>query len=190
MVGGGALGVVEGDPAVGVQAEVPAAFMDLVVVLVAQRQQVLEVCWSPVSDAGDDVVDLAVPEADLAAGEPAAAVHRPQRPALIDGGDPTTASLVQHDTLGAQHDGDDVASHAIRRTDSGGTWWPSAVSQPVWSWRPAARVSTSMSTDTSAGRRPPARGAVTAVTKASAQLVQRPALAVGCGPFRGDRGVR
>ena len=169
-VGEGAVGVVEGDGAVGVQAELPAAFVDVVVVSGAEGEEVVEVGGAALADPGDDVVDLTITEPDGAAGNPqvryiarnarrwsAVATRRP-RPWS------STAPSASR-TVGRM-----VASQAIRRIVSGGTGCPSEVSHTEWGWRPSARVAWSMSTDTSAGRRPPAlRGAVVRVTKASAR---------------------
>ncbi len=61
------------------------------------------------------------------------------------------------------------ASHASRRTVAGGRGWPSYVSHTPDSWTPLRKVSRSMSTSSSAGRRPPTVGvAVTIAMNASA----------------------
>ena len=89
------------------QGERPAAFVDEVVVAAAQRQQVVQV-----GAAGGcprvDVVDVAVVEPDGAAGVGAGAVHRPQRPALLAGGDPLGAADVEGDPVAVEDDRDDV----------------------------------------------------------------------------------
>jgi hypothetical protein len=138
--GEGAVGVVEGDGAVGVQGEVPAAFVDLVVVPGAEWEEVVEVGRAALADPGDDVVDLTITEPDGAAGNPqvryiarnarrwsAVATRRPRPWSSTAPSVPRTVGMM-------------VASQASRRTVSGGTGWPSDVSQIEWGWRPSARV--------------------------------------------------
>ena len=57
---------------------------------------------------GVDVVDVAVVEADGAAGVGAGAVHRPQRPALVSCRHPLGSPDVEGDTVAVEHDRDDV----------------------------------------------------------------------------------
>ena len=102
----GAVGSVEADRAVGLQGELPASFVDEVVVFGAQRQQVVEVGEAE-SFPGDDVVDLAVVERDVAVGVGAGAVHRPQGSALGPVGDSLFAPDGECFAVGAEHDGDD-----------------------------------------------------------------------------------
>ena len=96
-----------GEGPVGEQGDVPAAVVDGVVVLRTEREQVVEVGWSVLADPVDDVVDLAVPEADGAVGEATGAVHRAQRSALCLGGDAAAAAVVEDDTGAVEHDRDD-----------------------------------------------------------------------------------
>ena len=104
----GAVGAAPHGGAVGTQGERPAALVDEVVVAAAQRQQVVEMRaasrlpWA-------DVVDVAVVEADGAAGMGAGAVHRPQRSALFAGGDALGMPDVQGDTVTVEHDRHDVS---------------------------------------------------------------------------------
>ena len=64
----------------------PSSFVDEVVMLRAQRQQVFEIGQAEPLPR-DDVVDLAVVERDVAVGVGAGAVHRTQRSALGAVGD-------------------------------------------------------------------------------------------------------
>ena len=94
----GAVGSAQGDGAVGFEGEGPAAFVDVVVVPLAQGQEIVEVGGAEVFPPGD-VMDPAVLETDLAAGEPTGPVHRPQRAALLGGGEPPGPAQVQRDPV-------------------------------------------------------------------------------------------
>jgi hypothetical protein len=72
----GAVGSVDGDDPVFVEAESPAPFVDEMVVATAERQQIFEV-GSAAAEPFDDVVDVATVEHHIAAGVGAGAVHRP-----------------------------------------------------------------------------------------------------------------
>ena len=83
---------------------------------------------TPPADHGSHVVDVAVVEADGAAGMGAGAVHRPQRSALLAGGDPLGAPDVEGDAVTVEHDRDDVGLQHSRRIVATGTASPVEVS--------------------------------------------------------------
>ena len=72
-----------------------------------QWQQVVEVGRAAVLHPCDDVMDVAVPEPHGAVGEAAAAVHRPQRPPLLDRGHAPAVAVVQHGTVAVDDERDD-----------------------------------------------------------------------------------
>ena len=117
----------EGDGAVGVQGEVPAAVVDEVMVPVAERQQVGEV-GGTVMVPVDDVMDLTVGEAHGAVGVATGAVHRPQRAALRPVATRWSRPRSKVAPVASSTTGGSSASQARRRTVSGGSGWPSLVS--------------------------------------------------------------
>ncbi len=75
MVEEGSVGSGPGGGAVGGHGEVPAAFVDVVVVVFAEWEEVVDVGGAVVVPPPADVVDSAGVEADVAVGVGAAAVH-------------------------------------------------------------------------------------------------------------------
>jgi len=75
LVVGGAVGSGPGGDPVGGHGEVPASFVDEVVVAFAQWQEVVDVGGAVVSCPPADVVDFGVAERDIAVGVGAGAVH-------------------------------------------------------------------------------------------------------------------
>jgi hypothetical protein len=73
---GGAVGVGDGELSVGTKGEEPSLVVDGVVVLDAQRQQVVEIRGTAVFPP-PDVMDSALRESDLAAGDGAGPVQGP-----------------------------------------------------------------------------------------------------------------
>ena len=69
-------------------------------------KQIVEVRGAEVFPPGD-VMDAAVLEPDLTAGEPTGPVHRPQRPALFGGGETPGPTQVQRDAVLVEGDGGD-----------------------------------------------------------------------------------
>lgn len=82
------------------------AFVHEVVVATAQRHEVVEV-GRAVPGPLDDVVDLAVGEADVAAGVGTRSMHGSQCPALLSVRHPHLPTDIQCDTGAVQHDGND-----------------------------------------------------------------------------------
>ncbi len=76
-------------------------------------------------EPGDDVVDVATVERDVAVGVAAGAVHRPQRPPLRPVGDADVATAVQHLTGGVERDRYD--RRLTRQTPHRGGWQWDAV---------------------------------------------------------------
>jgi hypothetical protein len=74
--GEGAVGSVQGDPPASVQFEGPAAFVNVVVMELTDRHEIVEICRPEVFPERD-VMDPAMLEPDRAAGHTASPVHRP-----------------------------------------------------------------------------------------------------------------
>ena len=132
-------------------------------------------------------MDLAVPEPHLAAGEPAAAVHGPQRPTLRFAGDAAALAVVEHDAVAVEDDGDDrgVAGDAPHRLR--------------WEWLPVGRLAHrvvvgAVGEGVVVDQHRHLGGATLAATRSgdggdegvSAQLVRGAGFGVGLGSFRGD----
>ena len=71
-----------------------------------QRQEIVEVRGAEVFPPRD-VMDPAVLEPHLTAGEPTGPVHRPQRPTLLGGGETTGRAQVQRHPVVVEGDGGD-----------------------------------------------------------------------------------
>jgi hypothetical protein len=109
-IGGGAVevedavGAVQGDCAVGGEGEVPATFVDKVMVHGAEREQIGQL-GGAAAFPPHDVVNTAPVEAGVASRKRASAVHRPERLSLLAGCQPpaaadseTVAEVVEQDT--------------------------------------------------------------------------------------------
>ena len=84
-----------------------SAFVDGVVVLAAQGDEVVEVGWSAVFP-GCEVMWFAVSELHGAVGKRTSGVNRGQGPSLVDRGQSFCFSDVEWNALTVQHDRDDV----------------------------------------------------------------------------------
>ena len=95
MVCGGAVGVADGEcPCLRVELECPAFGVDDVVVAGAQRAELVEVGASAAVPFGE-VMDLALVERHVAAGDDAGAVHGAEGEALRLAGQPAVSSVVE-----------------------------------------------------------------------------------------------
>ena len=101
-------GRVQRDPSAGVQLQGPAAFVDEVMVELADRHEVVEI-GRPEVFPERDVMDPAVFEPDGAARHATGPVHRPQRPPLGPGRQSALAADSEHLVIAAQPDGHDRA---------------------------------------------------------------------------------
>ena len=115
-----AVGSEQADGPLGAEGEGPAALVDEVVVRRTKRDEVVQIS-GPASLPRHDVVDPAAVEPDGAARMGAGGVHRPQRSALMTGGDALVAADVDGDTGGIEDDGNDRGIAALRRSDSTGS---------------------------------------------------------------------
>ena len=127
----GAVGSAQGDGAVRFEGQRPAAFVDVVMVPLAHRQQIVEVRGAEVFPPRD-VMDPAVLEPDLTSREP----HRPGTSPATPGAARRVASrrvrpMFNGTPSSSRVIGVMVASQPSRRTVSTGSGWPSPVSHTV-----------------------------------------------------------
>ena len=90
-----AIGSVQGDGAVFVKLKRPPSLVNQVVMLGAERDEIVEI-GAAAALPRDDVVNLASAESGLAVRVSAGAVERGKGPSLSSGGDPGGATDVQH----------------------------------------------------------------------------------------------
>jgi hypothetical protein len=114
----GAVGPGEGDHSVGSDPKSPAAFVHEVVMTGTEWEKIPQI-GRPELLPPVDVVDLAPVERHVAPGEPAGAVHRPQRPPLRSIGEALGATLVDDLPVAVENSGEDLGL-AAEPTNGGG----------------------------------------------------------------------